>query len=196
MVKTYALQSQAGRFDQSQHVATRSSSSAVVWLGRTRWQPMWLRGSASSIYGFGRRDSDRQGRPFGYERRRRSRSPATPQRRGCLYGLCRSCTAQHDLGHSSTCRPLSPLGLASDPGLDELECGSRLDSEAAPAAVPLRPRSTCLSGRLIFTVALCRTVSTGAQSPQNNRPPASAPHRADRYSFPIVLANRALRFGQ
>ena len=43
VVKTYALQSQAGRFDQSQHVATRSPSSAVVWLGRTRWQPMWLR---------------------------------------------------------------------------------------------------------------------------------------------------------
>ena len=31
---------------------------------------MWLRGSASSIYGFGRGASDRQGRPFGYERRR------------------------------------------------------------------------------------------------------------------------------
>lgn len=70
-----------------------------------------------------------------------------PQRRGCRYGLCRSCTAQHDLGHSSTCRPLSPFGLASDQGLNELECGSRLGSEAAPAAVPLRPRSTRLSGR-------------------------------------------------
>jgi len=36
----------------------------------------------------------------------------------------------------------------------------------------------------------------GRTVPQNNRPSASAPHRADRYSFSIVLANRALRFEQ
>jgi hypothetical protein len=146
VVKAYALRSQARRFDESQHVAT-----GVVVRGGLAWSyPLAANVAAGLgvfIYGFDRGDSDHQGRPFGYKRRRRSRSPATPQRRGSRYGLCRSCTAQHDLGHSSTCRPLSPLGLASDPGLDELECGSRLDSEAAPAAIPLRPRSTCLSGR-------------------------------------------------
>jgi len=70
-------------------------------------------------------------------------------------------------------------------GRTRVRISTRLGGGACCCPTP--PSIHALIGPLIFTVAPCRTVSTGAQSPQNNRPPASAPHRADRYSFPIVL---------
>jgi hypothetical protein len=41
---------------------------------------------------------------------------------------------------------------------------------AGACCCPTPPSMHVLIGPLIFTVALCRTVSAGAQSPQNNRP--------------------------